>query len=115
MHYLRSIGRTLTRYFDFAGRADRREYLTFFTFNLLLSGLLAGLYWLTGVTLFRFLGTFLGLALLLPGMAVTVRRLHDTGRSGWWLWLGVTGVGAVVVAWWVVGRSVGDSVVGGRR
>ncbi len=99
---LSSVWHTLEHYFDFSGRADRREYLIFFCFNLLLSALLAGLYWLTNVSLFSFLGTFLGLALLCPGIAVTVRRLHDTGRSGWWLWLGVTVVGVVPLVWWLL-------------
>ncbi len=79
----------LKKYVDFSGRARRKEYWVFFLFNLIIScvlsavdvfigtysasagiGLLAGLY---------------GLAVLLPGIGVTVRRLHDTGRSGWWI------------------------------
>ncbi len=79
----------LKKYVDFNGRARRKEYWFFVLFNLIIScvlsaidvfigtysssagiGLLAGLY---------------GLAVLLPGIGVTVRRLHDTGRSGWWI------------------------------
>ena len=40
----------------------------------------------TNVTAFAFLGTIYNLAVLIPGFAVLFRRLHDTGRSGWW-WL----------------------------
>ena len=67
------------RYAQFQGRACRKEYWGFFLFNFLAvialsavsEGVLGGLY---------------ALAALVPGLAVFVRRLHDTNRSGWW-WL----------------------------
>lgn len=44
------------------------------------------------------LTTLYGLAVLLPGLAVSVRRLHDTGRSGWWLLIGLIPIiGAIVL------------------
>ena len=42
----------------------------------------------------------LGLATLIPGIAVGVRRLHDTGRSGWWLLITLTVIGVVLLIWW---------------
>jgi uncharacterized membrane protein YhaH (DUF805 family) len=47
-----------------------------------------------------------GLALLLPSLAVTVRRLHDIGRSGWWIFIAIIPViGALVLLYWYVQPS----------
>ena len=81
----------LKKYAVFSGRARRMEYWFFFLFNFLISILLGLVDAVTGtlnaeagVGLF---GAIYGLAVLIPGIAVTVRRLHDTGRSGWWFLL----------------------------
>lgn len=78
----------LRKYATFSGRARRREFWFFALFNALIALALAavdvttGLYdEETGIGLLYGLYT---LAVLLPSIAVTVRRLHDTGRSGWW-------------------------------
>jgi uncharacterized membrane protein YhaH (DUF805 family) len=79
------------RYADFQGRARRAEYWQFALFVLLVEGLLVvtgkamgapGSSAETGAT--AVLGLFV-LAVLVPSLAVGVRRLHDTNRSGWWL------------------------------
>ena len=57
----------LQNYADFSGRARRTEYWMFTLFNALIS-----------IALYA-------LAVLVPSLAVLVRRLHDTGRSGWWM------------------------------
>jgi uncharacterized membrane protein YhaH (DUF805 family) len=79
--------KVLSQYADFDGRARRKEYWMFVLFNVLFSFLAAlmdsflGLYsYQLGMGL---LGGLYVLAIMIPGMAVTVRRLHDTGRSGW--------------------------------
>lgn len=105
----------LRRYADFSGRARRPEYWMFALINtiVVLGLLLADGALGTGfhppyhsgdIGLFRFatrLGILSGaysLAVLLPSLAVGVRRLHDTGRSGWWLLIGlVPYVGGIVV------------------
>lgn len=76
------------KYACFSGRARRQEYWMFVLFNIIaciivsvVSGVLVSV---TNVTAFAFLGTIYNLAVLIPGFAVLVRRLHDTGRSGWW-------------------------------
>ncbi|MFF7329771.1 DUF805 domain-containing protein [Streptomyces sp. NPDC008150] len=83
----------LRNYVGFAGRARRREYWMFVLFNILAAIVLPVL----GVTVAILLqaGTALEavmipyslylLATALPSLAVAFRRLHDTGRSGWWL------------------------------
>lgn len=78
----------LRKYADFNGRAQRAEYWMFALFNGLISlGLI-----LLGMALFRRTGSIGWLlaplvlyiaAVFIPGLAVTVRRFHDTGKSGW--------------------------------
>jgi uncharacterized membrane protein YhaH (DUF805 family) len=47
-----------------------------------------------------FVGLVVSLALLLPSIAVAIRRLHDLDRTGWWLLLAFTGIGAIVLLVW---------------
>ena len=72
----------LKKYAEFSGRARRKEYQMFALFNfiiLFVIGLVDTLAGSPGV-----LGMLYGLAVLIPSIAVSVRRLHDTDRSGWW-------------------------------
>ncbi len=86
----------LKNYVGFSGRARRKEYWMFTLFNLiamLVIGVLDGLLGTAGI-----IGGLYTLAVLLPSIAVTVRRLHDTGRSGWWaLIVLVPLIGAIVL------------------
>ncbi|TXK49270.1 DUF805 domain-containing protein [Pontibacter qinzhouensis] len=79
----------LRKYAEFSGRARRSEYWYFFLFNILVSMALAGVDFIIGSALMGgsigLLGGLYSLAVFIPGLAVSVRRLHDTGRSGWWL------------------------------
>ena len=74
------------KYVDFNGRASRSEFWFFQLFYFIVYG---GLLILTiGVSeLFAILNGIFILAIFLPGLAVTVRRLHDIGQSGLWLLL----------------------------
>lgn len=75
------------KYASFSGRARRRELWTFFLVNILLY---IGLYAAYGATQTdAFLYAYLAFALLifLPSIAVAVRRLHDTGKSGAWYFI----------------------------
>ena len=78
------------KYACFSGRARRQEYWLFFLFNIIAAiivGVISSvLVSVTNVTAFAFLGTIYNLAVLIPGFAVFVRRMHDIGKSGWW-WL----------------------------
>ena len=90
------------KYADFHGRARRSEYWFFFLFTVLASlvgSILDGLFGLRGGP-YGGTGPIQGLiqlALLLPGLAVGARRLHDTGRSGWWLLIGL-----IPVVGWII-------------
>jgi uncharacterized membrane protein YhaH (DUF805 family) len=72
----------LKKYAVFSGRARRKEYWFFFLFNVIITIVLAVIDIVTGIGLLT--GTYL-LAMFIPGIAVSVRRLHDTGRSGWYM------------------------------
>ncbi len=79
----------LRRYVQFSGRSRRKEYWFFTLFFVLGSFIAGGLDLALGTldeeTGVGAIGILFGLALMLPSLAVTVRRLHDTGRSGWWM------------------------------
>lgn len=84
--------KVLRQYVDFAGRARRKEYWMFTLISLIISIVLDIVDSVLGFGSLGLLdsgpfGLLYGLAVLLPGLAVGVRRLHDTGRSGWWMLL----------------------------
>ena len=72
------------KYAEFSGRARRQEYWMFFLFNILAGIALCIVDVILGTC--GVLGLLYDLAVLIPGFAVFVRRLHDTDHSGWW-WL----------------------------
>jgi uncharacterized membrane protein YhaH (DUF805 family) len=76
----------LKKYAEFNGRARRTEYWMFALFNVIISlvlGLIEGIAGGPGV-----LASLYSLAVFVPSIAVSVRRLHDIDRSGWWLLIG---------------------------
>lgn len=77
----------LKKYAVFSGRARRKEYWLFLLFNVLISIGLAIIEGAAGLTYrgYGVLRFYYLLAVLIPWIAVSVRRLHDTGHSGWWL------------------------------
>jgi uncharacterized membrane protein YhaH (DUF805 family) len=68
-------------YAVFSGRARRKEYWMYTLFYIIFAVALSIVDSILGMVV---LGTIYSLALLIPSIAVTVRRLHDTGRTGWW-------------------------------
>jgi uncharacterized membrane protein YhaH (DUF805 family) len=83
--------KVLRQYVDFAGRARRKEYWMFTLVNVIISIVLASIDSVLEISVLTLgiLGLLYSLAVLLPNLAVGVRRLHDTGRSGWWLLIGL--------------------------
>lgn len=67
-------------YANFKGRARRQEYWMFTLFNVIFAYGLAGIGYLLE---FNLISNIYSLVVFVPGLAVTVRRLHDTGKSGW--------------------------------
>lgn len=96
-------------YADFSGRARRTEFWHFVLFNFIASviaGVLDRALFLHGPHSVGILRTLYTLAVLVPGLAVGARRLHDTGRSAWWLLLAlVPFVGWIVLLVFYVENS----------
>jgi uncharacterized membrane protein YhaH (DUF805 family) len=92
----------LRNYAGFSGRARRMEYWMFTLINVLISIGLAIVDVMTGmaspVTGLGVLSCIYALAVFVPSLAVSVRRLHDTDRSGWWLLIAfIPLIGAIVL------------------
>jgi uncharacterized membrane protein YhaH (DUF805 family) len=110
--------KVLKNYAVFNGRAQRSEYWFFALFNILAN---IGLFLIDGVlgtlnpeTGFGLLGGIYMLAIIIPGIAVTIRRLHDTNRSGWWsliVFIPVIGVIALLV-FMILDSTPGDNEYG---
>lgn len=82
------------KYSDFSGRARRSEYWYFLLFNMIAMLVATMVDGILGVPIFYFI---YGLATLVPGIAVSVRRLHDTGRSGWFLLISIIPIIGVII------------------
>ena len=75
-------------YANFKGRASRQEYWMFFLFNVIFAfalGIIEGLTGIFGNTDESILANIYSLAVAIPSIAVGVRRIHDVGKSGWFL------------------------------
>jgi|ERR1700722_11313021 uncharacterized membrane protein YhaH (DUF805 family) len=112
-YFLEALG----KYAVFAGRSRRSEYWFFVLFSCLIAVALAlaGLY-VAGVTggpptLAEYLVDLFSLLIFLPSLAVSVRRLHDVGMSGWWVLLNLVPFGSLVV----MGFSLQDSQSGDNK
>jgi uncharacterized membrane protein YhaH (DUF805 family) len=95
MSFADAVRSVLSKYVTFSGRARRSEFWWFALFSIIVSIVGAAIDAIIGSSIVGFL---LALALLLPSLAVTVRRLHDTGRSGWWILIALVPlIGAIVL------------------
>jgi uncharacterized membrane protein YhaH (DUF805 family) len=101
----------LKKYAVFSGRAGRREYWMFVLFNAIAYVILSII---DAVIHSPILAAIYGLAVIIPSLAVAVRRLHDTGRSGWWLLIGlIPFVGAIIlIVFYVLEGQPGDNEYG---
>jgi uncharacterized membrane protein YhaH (DUF805 family) len=112
--------RPLARYLDFMGRARRSEFWQFYLLILLLTALCV----VGGVIIeritpfpgneigFHMVG-YLDVAITVPVFAVMVRRLHDVGKSGWWLLAAFIPFGVVaLIMFWVREGNTGDNRYG---
>lgn len=106
---MRSYVDGMLRYFEFSGRSTRRQYWLFWLIALVLSILaligdhqLWG-YWPTAYDELGPLAAFVGIIHIVPGFTVTVRRLHDLDRSGWWYLIQLVPLlGALLMLYWMV-------------
>lgn len=110
--------KVLKQYFDFSGRARRKEYWMFTLFNVIIAFVLGIVDGLTGMTAgmetLGLLGALYTLLVLIPSIAVSARRLHDIDRSGWWMLIGLIPlIGAIVLLVWACSEGTrGDNRFG---
>jgi uncharacterized membrane protein YhaH (DUF805 family) len=103
MNFTQAISSGFSNYVNFAGRAVRSEYW-YWTLFFFIGSIVASI--IDVVLGIRVFDTIFGLGVLLPTIAVGVRRLHDLDRSGWWLLLGVIPlIGAIVLLIWFCSRG----------
>ena len=89
----------LKNYVTFDGRARRKEFWFFMLVSIILGIIVQIIDAILGTD--KILNGVLNLALFLPSLAVGARRLHDTGRSGWWQLLVLTIIGIIpLIIWW---------------
>ena len=112
MGFWDAVGVCFAKYANFQGRATRPEYWYFVLFNILAS-IAAGF---IDVSLRdNTVASLCTLIFFLPGLAVTARRLHDIGRSGWWQLISLTGIGVFLLIFWFCQRSeLGANAYGPR-
>ena len=77
--------KVLKQYADFNGRARRKEYWMFFLFNMIINYGIIGIGAALNMPELSIVSTIYSLAVLLPAIAVGVRRMHDVGKSGWFI------------------------------
>ena len=98
MNFGQAITTCMSKYATFSGRARRSEYWWFYLFTLILS-------WGASLVAGDTLAFIVNLAFLLPILAAGARRLHDTGRSGWWQLLIFTIIGIIPLTIWLATDS----------
>lgn len=109
-----------TDFANFSGRARRREYWLFALATFIISAVIKIISVLVAfsgsavlVGLMTFIGIVVSIAFLIPSLSVTVRRLHDIGRSGLWLLICLTIVGGLVIfIFSLLPGTVGDNQYG---
>ena len=110
MGFFEAIGSVFNNYFSFSGRALRSEYWYFQLFAglaYILSAIIdATLFYSSNVDDYGPVDLIVTLVLIVPTLAVASRRLHDSGKSGWWQLLYLTIIGGIVVLIWLVTDTI---------
>ena len=119
MTFSQSIKSVFSKYADFSGRATRSEYWYFYLFNFLVfmvyyialfAMLVSGSRDSSAAGYLSVMIIIYALVMTIPSLAVTVRRLHDTGHSGWWIFLNLIPViGSIVLFIWYITDSDPDT------
>lgn len=106
MGFVQAIASGFSNYVAFSGRAIRSEYWYWVLFTILgsiiagiLDATLFGVDYSGGPAVSPIDGIF-SLVTILPSLAVSIRRLHDIDRTGWWVLLALTLIGALVLIYW---------------
>ncbi|WP_297070652.1 DUF805 domain-containing protein [uncultured Duncaniella sp.] len=106
LNFGEAVQRAVTvNYCNFQGRASRSEYWWFALFCFIVGAVISALFFWSE-TIETIVSGIFSLALLLPSLGLAVRRLHDTGRSGWWIFINlIPFLGTLVYLYFVVQPS----------
>ena len=97
MSFGEAIASGFAHYVNFQGRAPRSEFWYWFLFVMILSIIGNIVDAIIGIPA---VGLIISLGLLLPGISMGIRRLHDLDRTGWWYLIVLTGIGAILLIIW---------------
>ncbi|MFN1619218.1 DUF805 domain-containing protein [Vibrio rotiferianus] len=102
--------KVILNYTNFNGRARRQEYWYFTLVNVLVNLVMGIIDRVIGSVMqmdsFGFFGVIYALFIMIPSIAVTVRRLHDSGRTGWWALIAfVPVIGILVLLYFLIQDS----------
>ena len=112
MDFMTAVRSCLSKYVTFSGRAQRSEFWWFYLFNIIGSVVTniidTSIIGMPATSILWMLG------LLLPGISVSVRRMHDLDKSGWWIFIVLIPiVGIILYIYWFVQRgTVGSNRFG---
>ncbi len=110
MNLQEAVRSVLSKYADFTGRARRSEYWFWFLAVIIGAIVTSIIDSIIGVPI-TYIVFLLGV--LVPNIAVSIRRMHDIGKSGWWILVGlIPFVGAIILIVWFVGDSQPDNEYG---
>ena len=87
------------KFADFSGRSRRKEFWFFWLINMVISYVLSFITAKLGVVGSIVTGAF-GLAILVPSLAVGIRRMHDIGKSGWWICVNIIPI--IGTIWYII-------------
>jgi signal peptidase I len=104
--FTKALGLAFHKYNDFSSRSTRAEYWYWKLFVVLLAVIAGFVEETIGI---EYLLSVINVALAVPSIAVTIRRFHDLGRSGWWSTLEFTVIGAIPMYIWLMRATDPDS------
>ena len=112
MNFFDAVKICFVKYTNFSGRASRSEFWLFVLFTFVVSlmlgfldPLIAGVPFMDYDEVFAPLSTIFTIAIIIPSIAVNVRRLHDVNRSGWWLLIELTVIGILLILFWCCNKG----------
>ena len=107
MNFVEAIKTCFIRYTDFSGRSIRSEYWNYTVFIVVLTfvcdyidSFIAGVPYWEYTDYYGPSSVILIITTTIPSLAVSIRRLHDVNRSGWWILLSITIIGLIPLIYW---------------
>ena len=114
MSFMEAVKSVFSKYATFSGRARRSEYWYFALFNFIISLVLSILFNVSGLKFFQILSSLWSLAVLIPGLAVGVRRLHDINKPGPWILIALIPIVGwiLLIVWYCKDSDPGENDYG---